>query len=363
MLKIKLNEIKPSIDKYIICGIILILLGFIILFTNYIDSFVTQLLWPLLEGSSEGKTVLFLWLIGATLIITSVIQQDKVLCEKLYETDESNYKYLKFAIIILLSCALFGLIIEAIIRQQFGVSFFTILTSMSPDTSTTSPMHSHVYKSVLGIFANYIVPSHVNTGSSILQYAMPYALIIIIFWPLCYILGVLGICNMRTLDKIVSIIALNVALIGLIDGGIFSQPFLIGFAFLLLTYYSRGKIDVKKIFNKERIEVKYFINPILILGYILLLAMIIEVAGSDTTCHTLSVVNQIEPVDMTEFNVTNVEVHGNTTTYTLNCETPDKELIREVFAKFKGKADLTFMSWNFYSYLDNPTMRMRQNHS
>ena len=244
------------------------------------------------------------------------------------------------------------MLIEACIRYSFGVSFFTILTSMNPSTSTTSPMHSHAFKSVLGILANYFVPAHVNTGSSILQYVMPYALVIVILWPIIYILGIIGISNMSDLHRLVGITSLCVALIGLIDGGIFSQPFLIGFGFLLLVYFSNGKISIK-----------YFVNPLVIMGFILLLGMLIEVGGSDTTCHTLTVVNQTEPVDMTEFNVTNVEVKGDITTYTLNCSTPDKTLIKQVFAKFKDKSDLTFMSWNFYSYLDNPTMRMRQNHS
>lgn len=323
-----------------------------ILFTNYIDSFVTQLLWPLLEGSSEGKTVLFLWLVGITIIITSLIRQNRAICEKLYKDDNYHLKYLKMAIILLIVCAFIGLAIEAYIRQSFGVSFFTILTSMNPSTSTTSPMHSHAFKSVLGIFANYFVPSHVNTGSSILQYVMPYALVIMVFWPAIYVLGVIGLSDMKDFYRYVAIIALTVALIGLIDGGLFSQPFLIGFGFLLLVYFSNGKIRIKS-----------FINPIVIMGFILLLGMMIEVGGSDTTSHTLSVVNQTEPVDMSEFNVTNIEVKDDMTIYTLKCTTPDKILIKEVFSKFKDKSDLTFMSWNFYSYLDNPTMRMRQNHS
>lgn len=343
---------KASNRKTIISGILLVLLGFIILFTDYIDSFVTQLLWPLLEGSSEGKTVLFLWLLGITLILSSVIRNNEKMKEKLYKDKDYHLKYVKLSIILLIICALIGLFIEAHIRQQFGVSFYTILTSMSTSTSTTSPMHSHAYKSVLGIFANYFVPSHVNTASSILQFTMPYALIIVIFWPVCYILGLIGTCDMRDLHRIVATVSLIVALIGLIDGGIFSQPFLIGIGFLLLTYYSNGKIGVK-----------YFIKPVVIMGYILLLAMIIEVGGSDTAQHTLTVVNQTEHVDMTEFNVTNIKVNGDLTVYTLNCSTPDKQLIQEVFSKFKGKCDLTFMSWNFYTYLDNPTMKMRQAHS
>lgn len=347
-----MNEFKPSIDKYFICGLILILFGFLILFTNYVDSFVTQLLWPLLEGSSEGKTVLFLWMLGATIIFTSFIRENNFLREKLYKDKNQHLKYLKIAIILLIISALIGLLIEAYIRYSFEVSFFTILTSMNQTTSTTSPMHSHAFKSVIGILANYFVPSHVNTGSSILQYVMPYALIIVIIWPIIYISGLLGLSDMRDLHRSIAILALCIALIGLIDGGIFSQPFLIGFGLLLLVYFSNGKISIK-----------YFVNPIVIMGFILLLGILIEVGGSDTTCHTLTVINQTEEIDMTEFNVTNIEVDGDKTIYTLNCTTPDKTLIKQVFAKFKDKSDLTFMSWNFYSYLDNPTMRMRQNHS
>lgn len=348
----ELNNLNHSVNKTVISGIVLVFLGFIILFTNYIDSFVTQLLWPLLEGSSEGKTVLFLWMLGITLILSSIIRNNKKITKKLYPDKNYHLKYVSITIILLITCALIGLLIEAYIRQQFGVSFFTILTSMTPETSTTSPMHSHAYKAVLGFFANYIVPSHVNTASSILPLVMPYALIIVVFWPVCYILGLIGMCDMNDLHRIVGTIALIVALIGLLDGGIFSQPFLIGIGFLLLVYFSNGKIGIK-----------YFIKPVVIMGYILLLGMIIEVGGSDITCHTLTVVNQAEPIDMTEFNVTHVEVKDNLTIYTLNCSTPDKQLIQEIFAKFNGKCELTFMSWNFYTYLDNPTMRMRQTHS
>lgn len=347
-----IKNINISMTKSIITGIILILLSFIVLVTNFVDAFVTSLLWPLLEGSSEGKTVIFLGLIGMTLILSSLIRQNKFIQEKLYKNEEYHLKYIAYTITILLIAALIGLAVEAYIRQQFGVSFFTILTSMDPNTSTSSPMHSHAYKSVLGVFANLFVPSHINTGSSILRYAMPYVLVILILWPVSYILGLFGLSDMRDLHRIVSIIALNVALIGLLDGGIFSQPFLIGIGFLLLVYFSKGKIGLK-----------YFIKPVIIMGYILLLGMIIEVGGSDTTCHTLTVINQTEPVEMSNYNVTSIEVNGDITTYKLNTSTADKQLIREIFEKYKGKSNLTFMSWNFYTYMDNPTMRLRQHKS
>ncbi|WP_084790455.1 hypothetical protein [Methanosphaera sp. WGK6] len=344
------NKNKPNITKSIILGIVLIILGVIILVTNHIDSFVTSLLWPLLEGSSEGKTVLFLGLMGSLLIFSSIINQNIVLKEKIYENETSHLKYLRIVLIMLVICAIFGVFIEFIIRQQFGVSFFTILTAMDPNTSTTSPMHSHVYKSILGYVSYYFVPSHVNTGSSILKYALPYAYIIIPVWICSYILSIIAIANMKIIPRSISIVTISMILIGILDGGLFSQPFLIGLFILLIIYFAKGHLEYKS-----------FINPVVIMGYILLIAVIIEVGGTDTSCHTLTVINQTEPVDMSEYNVTNINVNGDTTTYTLNCNTPDKELIKNVFSSFEGKSDVTFMSWNFYSYLDNPTMRMRQN--
>lgn len=251
---------------------------------------------------------------------------------------------------MLFGCAVIGLLIEVHIRQQFGVSIFTILTSMDPNTSTTSIMHSHAYKSVLGYLSYNFVPMHVNTGVSILKFVWPYALIIIPIWICSYILGVIGLSDMKDSYRMIGIIALSITLIGIFDGGMFSQPFLIGLFLLISLYFANGRIGIK-----------YLVKPVVIMGYVLLVAMIIEVGGSDITQHTLTVVNQTQPVDMTEYNVTHVEVHGDCITYTLNCSTPDKQLIRDVFASFKGKCDVTFMSWNFYSYLDNPTMRMRQN--
>jgi len=83
---IKFRNLEIKIDAPIFLGIFLILLGIFILETNYIDSFVTQLLWILLEGSSEGKTVLFLGLLGSLFILSSLIGQNENTL-KIYKND------------------------------------------------------------------------------------------------------------------------------------------------------------------------------------------------------------------------------------------------------------------------------------
>ena len=89
-----------SVKLYLSSGILFILLGVIILFTDYLDSFVTSLLWPILEGSSEGKTVLFLGLIGSILIFSALIQASPKLEDKLYKDKNYHLRYLAIAIVI-----------------------------------------------------------------------------------------------------------------------------------------------------------------------------------------------------------------------------------------------------------------------
>lgn len=340
---IKFRNLEIKIDAPIILGILLILLGIFILETNYIDSLVTQLLWILLEGSSEGKTVLFLGLLGSLFILSSFIGQNENTLKIYKDNSDYHLKYLKAAIIILFVSAVIGLLIEIHVRMQYDVSLFTILTSMDPNTSTTSLMHSHAYKSVLGFFSNSFVPSHVNTSSSILKYTFPFALIIIPEAISIYFLGLFGLSKLPVYHRILSVISLSLAIIGLIDGGMFSQPFIFGFGLLLLMYYANGRYGFK-----------YFIKPVVIIGYILLIGIIFEIGGSNMDTHTLTVINQTEPIDMTQYDVINVEKKDNVIVYTLNSTTPDKQLIREIFQSFKGKSDATFMTWNFYTYIDNP---------
>ena len=332
----------------LLIAFLLIFLALLILVTDIIDSIVTSILWPLLEGSSEGKTVIFLGMIGVFVILDVILNKVRFINKKIYSKDNIHFRYLLATILILLGCAFFGFILELYIRQSMGVSPFTILTSMNPYPSTSSPMHSHAYKSVLGIVSYYIVPSHVNTGVSILKYVTPYAYIVIPVWIISYFTGLLGLHKMTGLNKVVCIISLTLALIGLLDGGLYSQPFLIGIGFLWLMYYT----------NDERLKLKHFIKPVVIMGYILLIAMICEVGGSDTTYHTLTVINQTEPVDMSEYGVVECIQDGQKTTYVMNTTIHDKELITSIFDKFKDKSDATFMSWNFYSYFDNPNTKI-----
>lgn len=328
-----------NINRSTWIGLAFILLAFILLVTDFFDTIITTILWPLLEGSSEGKAVLLFGIIGSLFILEPIINNNQRINKIFFKKEENSWKYLVLTMILLFITAFFALLIEIHIRLSFNVSIFTILSSLDPLTSTTSLMHTHAYKSVLGHVINGVLPAHINTGSSISQYVLPYAFIIIILWPIIYFIGLLSLKNMNEFYKILSSIILTIALIGLVDGGMFSQPFLIGLGFLLLVYFSHNKIGIK-----------YFINPVVIMGYILLAAMILEVGGSNQDGYTLTVVDQTAPIDMTDYNVTEMHIEGNNTIYEIHPSLTDKVLIKKIFHDFKDKARLTFMTWNFYTY-------------
>lgn len=287
---------------------------------------------------------------GSMFIITAILKNSTYFNERFsYLVGDVRFKYVIWIVGIMIVCALFGLIIEFYIRASYGVSYFTILTSMDNVTSTTSPMHSHVYKSVLGYVANSFTPSHINTASSILKFSLPYNLVVIPVVVICFIPAMISMARMNRISYLTSIFAFSVAIIGLFDGGMFSQPFLIGIFLLLIVWSAKGRFGIK-----------YLINPVVIIGLILILGFSIEITGTDSATHTLTVVNQSEPVDMSKYNVTQVIVDGDKTIYTINSTEVDKKLIQEVFESFDHKCDVTFMTWDFYSYLENPTMKQRQ---
>lgn len=62
-----------KIDRTGLAGIILVLLGLVIYATSPLDQLVMMITWPLLSGSSEGKAVLLMVLMGSFLILNSLI--------------------------------------------------------------------------------------------------------------------------------------------------------------------------------------------------------------------------------------------------------------------------------------------------
>jgi hypothetical protein len=334
-----------KIDKAGLFGVILILIGLIVYATSPLDQLVMMITWPLLSGSSEGKAVLFMMAIGSFLILNSLINTSRFLApikERANEYSPDGKKFLKWTILIILLTCLVGILIEFSIRLKYGVSPLTIFVSTNPTSTTTSPMHSHVFKSVFGHFADSmseLIPQHVHTGGSLYSHVVPWGYFIFITLPLAYITGLLSLNGRRDIYRVIMAFALTLALIGMVDGGLYSQPLVIGMGLLFILY-----------FVKSPFQFRQLILPIVLIFLVALSGLGLELAGNNSSYHEIKVLNQFEPVDLSGYNVLSQEQQGNMTVIRMDTSVSDKNTLESLFKTYQGRADGFFMTWNFYSY-------------
>jgi hypothetical protein len=298
----------------------------------------TSLFYPLLLGSSEGKVVLFLIFMGSLLLLNPVISSGKISSKFASRDIWDSKRYLKYAIILVLITYLVGIFIEIWLRINFGVSLFTVFVSLNPDVTSTSIMHSHVFKSALGSLLNSIgavLPSNIHTGDSLFRYVSPAAYLIVITLPLTYIASLLSMDNRMGHYRVIIAFAASLAMIGMFDGGLFSNPAIIGFAGLLGMFF----ID-------EPFSPRNLIKPAIIILVIILLGLTIEVAGSNTDYTQLTFIDQTQPVDWNGYDVISEENN----TVVLNITQNDRSNLISLFNTLKGKTEAFFVTWNFYSY-------------
>lgn len=151
-------------------------------------------------------------------------------------------KYLKWTITVILLTYIAGIIIELWLRVSYGVSPFTTFLAVNNGESSTSITHTHVFKSVIGYTISILgikVPSYIHTGVSLVPFVYPLPLLIVVTFPLVYILGALSLNSRRDMHKLIIVFALTLCLISMVDGGMFSQPGVIGLAGLLVVYFAK----------------------------------------------------------------------------------------------------------------------------
>lgn len=93
-----------KIDLLDLIGTFLILLGVLVYVTDFLDSVMTTITWPLLSGSSEGKAVLLLVIMGSLILFNSLLRSRRGFLDtfytKLYTYSPEGRKYLKWFIIV-----------------------------------------------------------------------------------------------------------------------------------------------------------------------------------------------------------------------------------------------------------------------
>jgi hypothetical protein len=335
-----------KVDRLELLGIILILLGVLVYVTDFLDGLMMTITWPLLSGSSEGKAVLLLVVMGSLLLLNSLLRSRRGFLDtiflKLYNYSPEGRKYLKWFIILALLTYMVGVLLEVWLRSSHGVSILTIFVSLNPSPTSTSPTHSHVFKSVLGYLIDWVgfnVPGDIHTGGSLIQQVNPGAFLIIFTLPAAYLLGLFSLDNRLAIHRLIMAFCMTLALVAMLDGGLFSQPGVMGLGGTLGMYAIKSPFQFRQL-----------LYPALVVILLIVSGVAVEVVGSNPDYHELTIINPQGSLDLSGYDVISIQEGENRTIVRIKTDMGDKEFLESLFASLSGKADGFFMTWNFATY-------------
>ena len=326
----------------------MILFAVVLAVTNFLDKIILDITYPFLEGSSQGKSIILFTVMGSLLLLYPLFNLEGIIGKRLSSLNNlfkfEDKKYLKFAIITIFFTFIFGQLIEVLIRIKLGVPILTTFIAYNSNSSIMAVAHSHVFKSVLGFIISSLgihINTGVNAGVPLIPYTIPLALIVLVTWPLIYFAGMIAIGNEeRDLYKIILAFVLTLALIGILDGGLFSTPAIIGLAGLLGIYF------IKKPFSPRNL-----LKPSVIIIFLIILRFSLGLLGTNTEVHEITIINPADNIDLQGYDVLSVQKEQNKTIVTVPGNINDKVLLTELIKSLKGKCSGFFLSWNILSYL------------
>ena len=356
-----------KVNKTIIIGALFILLAGVIFITDILNPIIRPVTYLFLMGSSKGKDIIFFGLLGLFLILSQLIKKDI-----------DTTKYLKISIVLGSVLLISGILLEVIFRLQMGIGLNTVFCSMTNGMSSTSILHTHLLKSILGEVLSQIIgpfiQSDINTGVGLYQYLPSFAFLIILIIPFLFIFIVLASQKRPWFTNFLQAFFSSCLLIGIIDGGMFATPSYIGIFGLFLVYRHGHDINnipdnilkddnllkqIKQIQqvckNRDFSQIRILINRYLVLiciGLVILLRFTIAFAGADGEYYTVDVVN---PEGETDLGIVNGSVidftkDANRITYHIDSDYNEMKLINDLKVPLNNSCEYYTVSWNIYSY-------------
>ncbi|MBE6500072.1 MAG: hypothetical protein E7Z80_05980 [Methanobrevibacter thaueri] len=313
-------------------------------------------------GSSKGKDILFFGLLGLFLILSQLIDR------------EINVtKFLKISIVVGCVLLVSGILLEVLFRLNMGIKLNTIFVSMSNGMSSTSILHTHLLKSILGHAITQImgpfIGNNINTGVGLYTYVPSFAFLVILLIPILFITLTLALQKRPWPTTIITAFASSCLLIGIIDGGLFATPSYVGIFGLYLIYregYYINKIigkllnDEKLLENNEKIQSPYrnkvfgkrlifnhCLVYIAIIG-IIMLRFTIAFAGAEPDYYTIEIADMKDNVDFGNLTITQI----NNTTYHANSTYNEMELLNKINIPLTNSCKYYTVTWNIYSYFN-----------
>lgn len=324
----------------------MILFSVMVFSTKFLDSIILNITYIFLEGSSEGKSVLLFGIMGSMLLLYPLFNNNGRIMQKISSLSPANGNgnmYLKLAIIIVLLTYLIGILIEIIFRMKLGVSILTTFVAMDPSPASTSITHSHVFKSVLGDLISLVgvyVPGNIHTGTALIQYTSPLSLIVLITFPLTYLLGLISMNNRKNRYKVILAFAITTSLIGMLDGGLFSTPALVGLSGLL------GIYAIKQPFSARDL-----LKPSFVIVLLIVLRVFIGIIGTNTEYHEITFLDETSPINLSGYTVISINSVDNKTTIRISSERSDKTILTDMVQRSDGKVSGIILSWNIFSWV------------
>lgn len=360
-----------KLNKTIIIGLIFILCSGLIFITDIFNPIIRPITHLFLMGSSKGKDIMFFGLLGLFLIIPQFIKKD-------FQPE----KYMKISMVIGWVLLISGILLEILFRLQMGIKFNTVFCAMSNTMSSTSILHTHLLKSILGAVITQIigpfVQSDINTGVGLYSYVPSLSFLVILLIPVLFITLVLAIRNRPWFTSLILAFFSSCLIIGAIDGGLFGTPALVGILGLYLVYRNGFYLnhivytllgDEKSLEKNEEIQPvyrnrgfkqwKYILNRFLIwfvvIG-IILLRFTVAFAGAEPDYYTVEIANPTGEIDLGNISVEIIDFDNKTnlnkTTYHIDPSYNEMELINDLKIPLKNSCEYYTVSWNIYSYLE-----------
>ena len=354
------------VNKTILIGFIFMLLAGVIFVSDIFNPIIRPITYQFLMGSSKGKDIMFFGLLGVFLILSQTIDRD---------IDPT--KYLKISMVIGFATLVLGILLEIVFRLQMGIKLNTIFASMTGTMSTTSILHTHLLKSILGAVLTQIIgpfiQSDINTGVGLYQYIPSFSFLVILLIPILFATLVLAIQKRPGFTNFLIAFFSSCLIIGAIDGGMFATPSYVGLLGLYLVYRNGYYLNYivgtalgdKRLLNENEAiqpvyrnrnfsQIRYLFNRFLI--YFVVIAVIIlrftiAFAGAEPDYYTVNIANPADDIDFGNIPMEKVSQNNNITTYHVDSKYNEMKLLNDLKVPLNNSCEYYTVSWNAYSYL------------
>ena len=358
-----------KVNKTILVGIIFILLAGVIFLTDVLNPIIRPVTYLFLMGSSKGKDVIFFGLLGLLLILSQAIKKDF-----------DNTRFLKISLILGSVLLILGIFLEVMFRLQMGIGLNTVFCSMTNGMSSTSILHTHLLKSILGALLSNLmesfIQSGINTGVGLYAYLPGYAFLVVLIIPILFATIVLSMQNCPWPSNFLTAFVSSCLFIGILDGGMFATPAYFGILGLYfvyldgyhLNYYIGFHLKDEKMLESDKSiapppfkqsfkDYGYMIKQLLILSAVvamIYLRFTIAFAGAEPDYYTVDVVNPTHEIDLgnisTEIISQEHDTDLNKITYHIDPSYNEMQLINDLKFPLNNSCEYYTVSWNIYSY-------------